>query len=106
MARVARAVAVGFPHHIVQRGNNREDVFIDEEDREKYIMLSKKYSRERDALILIYCLMSNHVHLLVKPKENDSLYKMMQGVTLCYTQFANKKYTAQKDYGRADTIPV
>ena len=44
-------------------------------------------------MILAYCLMSNHVHLLIKPKENDSLYKMMQGVTLCYTQFTNRKYS-------------
>ena len=93
MARIARAVAAGFPHHVVQRGNNRENVFIDDEDRKKYIELLKKYSRERDARILVYCLMSNHVHLLIKPKENDSLYKMMQGVTLCYTQFTNRKYS-------------
>ncbi|MDP3049433.1 MAG: transposase, partial [Thermodesulfovibrionales bacterium] len=92
MARIARAVAAGFPHHVVQRGNNRENVFIDDEDREKYIELLKKYSKERDARILAYCLMTNHVHLLIKPKENESLYKMMQGVTLCYTQFTNRKY--------------
>jgi len=92
MPRIARAVAAGFPHHIVQRGNNREKVFIDDEDREKYIDLLKKYSRKRDAQVLAYCLMTNHVHLLVKPKENESMYKMMQGVTLCYTQFANRKY--------------
>ncbi|MCG2708910.1 MAG: transposase, partial [Thermodesulfovibrionales bacterium] len=93
MVRIARAVAAGFPHHVVQRGNNRENVFIDDEDRGKYIGLLKKYSRERDAQILAYCLMSNHVHLLIKPKENDSLYKMMQVVTLCYTQFTNRKYS-------------
>jgi len=92
MPRIARAVAAGFPHHIVQRGNNREKVFIDDEDREKYIDLLKKYSKKRNAQVLAYCLMTNHVHLLVKPKENESMYKMMQGVTLCYTQFANRKY--------------
>jgi len=93
MARIARAVAAGFPHHVVQRGNNRENVFIDDEDRKKYIKLLKKYSGERESRILAYCLMSNHVHLLIKPKENDSLYKMMQGVTLCYTQYTNRKYS-------------
>ena len=92
MARIARAIAAGFPHHVVQRGNNRENVFVDGEDREKYIKLLKKYSMERDARIQAYCLMTNHVHLLIKPKENDSLYKMMQGLTLCYTQFTNRKY--------------
>jgi putative transposase len=81
MARISRAVAAGFPHHIVQRGNNRENVFIDDEERGKYIELLKKYSMKRDVRILAYCIMSNHVHLLIKPKENESLYKMMQGLT-------------------------
>lgn len=42
--------------------------------------------------ILAYCLMSNHVHLLTKPTKNESLYKMMQGITLCYTQYINRTY--------------
>jgi putative transposase len=41
---------------------------------------------------MAYCLMSNHVHLLAKPKSDESLYKMMQGVALCYTQYINKRY--------------
>jgi len=46
MARIARAIAAGFPHHVVQRGNNREKAFIDDEDRKKYRELLKKYSRK------------------------------------------------------------
>ncbi len=42
--------------------------------------------------ILAYCLMNNHVHLLARPKREESLYKMMQGTTLCYTQHINRKY--------------
>jgi putative transposase len=92
MPRIARAIAVGFPHHVVQRGNNKEDVFFDKEDREKYLSLLKKYSDKWNSPILAYCLMNNHVHLLTRPKEEESLYKMMQGVTLCYTQYVNKIY--------------
>jgi len=92
MPRIARAVAVGFPHHIIQRGNNKEKVFFDKKDREKYLLLLKKYSDKWDSSILAYCLMSNHVHLLTRPKQEESLYKMMQGVTLCYTQYMNRKY--------------
>ena len=92
MPRIARAVAASFPHHVIQRGNNKEVVFIEKEDREKYLKLLKKYSDKWKSPVLAYCLMTNHVHLLVKPKENDSLYKMMQGVTLCYTQFVNRRY--------------
>ena len=92
MPRIARAVASGFPHHVVQRGNNREKVFLNDEDKEKYLSLLKKYSDKWDAPILAYCLMSNHVHLLTKPTKNESLYKMMQGITLCYTQYINRTY--------------
>jgi putative transposase len=44
MPRIARAVASGFPHHVVQRGNNREKVFLNEADKKKYLSLLKKYS--------------------------------------------------------------
>ena len=91
MPRIARIVATGYPHHIVQRGNNREKVFVVKKDFEKYISLLEKYSIEKNVVILAYCLMPNHVHLLVKPLGEDGLFKMMQGTTLCYTQYFNKK---------------
>jgi putative transposase len=92
MPRIARAVAAGFPHHIVQRGNNRADVFFDHADRAVYLFLLKTYSEKWNASILCYCLMTNHVHLLAKPSSEESLQKMMQGVALCYTQHINRKY--------------
>ncbi len=92
MPRIARAIALEFPHHVVQRGNNREKVFINEDDKKKYLSLLKEYSGKWDSYILAYCLMSNHVHLLTKPIKNESLYKMMQGITLCYTQYFNRRY--------------
>ncbi|MBI5674315.1 MAG: transposase [Nitrospirae bacterium] len=92
MPRIARAVATEFPHHIVQRGNNRGDVFLSPEDREKYRFFLKKYSVKWESPILAYCLMTNHIHLLSKPLKEESLHKMMQGVALCYTQYFNKTY--------------
>ncbi len=92
MPRIARAIAGGFPHHVIQRGNNKEKVFFEKEDRERYLSLLKKYSGKWDSPILAYCLMSNHVHLLTRPDMEKSLYKMMQGVTLCYTQYVNRTY--------------
>jgi putative transposase len=67
MPRIARAVATEFPHHIVQRGNNRENIFLSREDREKYRFLLKKYSVKWESPILAYCFMTNHIHLLVRP---------------------------------------
>jgi putative transposase len=92
MPRITRAVATGYPHHIVQRGNNREKVFFKEGNKQKYLDLLKSYSEKWGCPILAYCLMSNHVHLLARPKDEESLYKMMQGVTLCYTQYVNRRY--------------
>src|SRR3990172_7738587 len=98
MPGIARAVAIGYPHHIIQRGNNRGKVFHDPEDRKQYLTLLKKYSGKWNSPVLAYCLMSNHVHLLVRPASDESLYKMMQGVTLCYTQYVNRKYQRKVDY--------
>lgn len=91
MPRIARIIAVGYPHHIVQRGNNKEKVFLNRKDYEKYISLIGKYSEKKKAIILAYCLMSNHVHILIRPLSEESIAKMMQGVTLCYTQYFNRE---------------
>jgi putative transposase len=92
MPRISRAVATGFPHHIVQRGNNRAAVFFNQEDRAVYLFLLKRYSEKWDTPVSCYCLMSNHVHLIATPSSEESLQKMMQGITLCYTQHINRKY--------------
>ena len=92
MPRIARVVATGYPHHIIQRGNNREKIFHDDEDSMRYLSFLRKYSEKWNSPVLAYCLMSNHVHILARPASDESLYKMMQGVTLCYTQYANRKY--------------
>jgi putative transposase len=92
MPRIGRAVAPGYPHHVIQRGNNRENVFFEKEDRTKYLSLLNKYAFKWNAPIMAYCLMSNHIHLLTKPLSEESLFKMMQGLTLCYTQYINRMY--------------
>ena len=62
MPRIARVVAVGLPHHITQRGNYRQDVFINPDDRRQYLTWIRKYSIKYGLSILVYCLMQNHVH--------------------------------------------
>ncbi len=92
MPRIGRVVAAGFPHHIIQRGNNRENIFFEKNDRKQYMTLLKKYAEKWNSPVMAYCLMSNHVHLLIKPGSEESLFKMMQGLTLCYTQHINRTY--------------
>ncbi len=92
MPRIARIVGIGYPHHIIQRGNNRQNIFFDQEDKRLYLGWLKKYSLECSCTIHAYCLMNNHVHLLVVPQYNYSLAKTMQKLSLTFTQYINKKY--------------
>jgi putative transposase len=91
MPWIVRIVGPGYPHPIVQRGNNKEQAFLDREDYEKYLGFLERYSKEKETSILAYCLMPNHVHLLAKPSHDYCLAKIMQGITLCYTQYFNRK---------------
>ena len=68
MPRVARIVGVQYPHPIVQRGNNREMVFRDAVDFQKYLFLLQKYAKGKEARTLANCLMENQVHLLIGPE--------------------------------------
>ena len=63
MPRAARVVAEGVPHHITQRGNNRQDVFLVDEDRRFYLETLAEDCRRCGVGVLGYCLMTNHVHL-------------------------------------------
>ena len=92
MSRIARAIAVDYPHHITQRGNNRQDVFLDDKDHKYYLGLVKKYTVKYDCCVWAYCLMTNHVHLLLVPRKEGSLGKCLQGIALCYTQYFNHRY--------------
>jgi putative transposase len=92
MARIARVVAVNLPHHITQRGNNRADVFFDDDDRNYYIKTLIKYCSQFQVKVWAYCLMSNHIHLLAVPKFDFSLARSIGRTNLIYTQYINKKY--------------
>ena len=92
MPRIARIVVEGFPHHIIQRGNNRQNVFFDDGDRRNYYGLLAYYEAKWNCEVLAHCLMPNHVHLVAEPAEREGLAKMMQAVSLCYTQYVNRKY--------------
>jgi putative transposase len=73
MARRPRFVFPGVPHHVTQRGNNRQDVFFSDQDRIRYLQMLREHSRRHDLRILGWCLMTNHVHLIVIPGTLESL---------------------------------
>jgi len=92
MPRLVRLIAPDYPHHIIQRRNNRQNVFLENKDREMYLYLLNKYASENSCKLHSYCLMNNHIHLLSVPSHETSLAKTMQKTSLTYTQFYNKKY--------------
>ena len=92
MSRVARIVEVGCPHHVVQRGNNKQRVFFDDDDSRRYLYLLKKYLKGSMCRLNAYCLMPNHVHMVLVPLEREALSKFMLRLGLSYTQHINRKY--------------
>ncbi len=73
MARMARAIAPGLPHHVTQRGNRRHPTFFNEEDYQAYLELMVEWCKAKQVDIWAYCLMPNHIHLIAVPKEKESL---------------------------------
>jgi putative transposase len=73
MARLARVVIPGLPHHITQRGNRRQQTFFNDGDYAAYRELMGQWCKELGVEIWCYCLMPNHVHLIAVPKSEDGL---------------------------------
>ena len=73
MPRRARVVIPGVPHHVTQRGNNRQPVFDSPDDRRRYLELLGRHAERCGARLLAYCLMTNHVHLIAVPDRETSL---------------------------------
>jgi putative transposase len=90
MPRLARAVAAGCAHHITQRGNNRQDVFFVDEDRRVYLELLQERAQKYGLEILAYCLMTNHVHLVAIPHEEEALAQAIGRTHFRYTQYVNR----------------
>jgi putative transposase len=90
MPRVARIVIPGVPHHVTQRGNNRQDVFFTDDDRGVYLRLLGRHSQEFGLQVLGYCLMTNHVHLVAVPEDEESLAKAIGRTDFVYTQYVNR----------------
>ena len=89
MPRNARIVIPDIAHHITQRGNNKQDVFFVDDDREKFLYLLSEQSKRFGMIIEGFCLMTNHIHLIATPTKEDSLAKTMGRVNLLYSQYLN-----------------
>ena len=86
MARLPRLTVPGYPHHIIQRGNNRQAIFAGTADYELLLSLVDEHARKQHVAIHGYVLMSNHFHLLATPETEDGIPQMMQAVGRRYVR--------------------
>jgi len=91
MARLPRLTVPGYPHHIIQRGNNRQPIFAATADYETLLALLEDHSRKSGVAIHAYVLMSNHFHLLATPETVAGIPQMMQAVGRRYVRYFNQR---------------
>ena len=91
MARRQRITYEGALYHVISRGNQKQQIFFDDEDCREYLIRLHAYKRRYSFLLYAYTLMPNHVHLLIQQREVP-LSKIMQGIMQSYAMYHNRKY--------------
>ena len=91
MARMARIVVPGFPHHVTQRGNRRMQTFCGEDDYRRYVALMAEWCRNCGVAVWAYCLMPNHVHLVLVPEKAEELHRAVGEAHRRYTLRVNSR---------------
>lgn len=92
MARLPRLVIPNQPHHVMQRGNDRQLIFRDANDFRAFLDWLREAAKQFKVSIHAYALMSNHLHLLVSPTDQEGLGRMMQWIGRHYVPYFNRKY--------------
>lgn len=108
MARIARVVAGGYPHHVTQRGNRRQAVFFKDGDYEAYLDLMAEWCARHEVEIWSYCLMPNHVHLMALPHDRGGLAKAIGEAHRRYTRLINfrERWRGYLWQGRFASFPL
>ena len=91
MARLPRLTVAGYPHHLIQRGNNRQTIFAGQADYEVLLDLLHESARKHEVALHAYVLMSNHFHLLATPPTLEAIPQMMQSVGRRYVRHFNQQ---------------
>jgi putative transposase len=108
MARLARVVAAGVPHHVTQRGNRRQPTFFSDDDYVAYRALLAEGCRTAGVEVWGYCLMPNHVHLILTPRDADGLRAALAETHRRYTRRVNQRegWTGYLWQGRFASVPM
>jgi len=88
-----RVVAVGVPHHITQRGNARQDIFVNDSVRRAYLRLLRQHARVNRLRVLAYCLMTNHAHIVAVPEHDASLANTFRHAHARFAQYWNTLFS-------------
>jgi putative transposase len=108
MARLARIVVPGLPHHVTQRGNRRQQTFFGEADIDAYIALMAEHCAAARVAVWAYCLMPNHVHLILVPETETGLRDALGPAHRRYTMAVNARegWTGWLWQGRFASCPL
>ena len=108
MARFPRVVVPGCPHHVLQRGNRKANVFFDDSDRLVYLRLLRNASKSHQVFVWSYTLMDNHVHLIAVPEREVSLARTIKEAHGEYSRYLNTKYglVGHAWQGRFKSVPM
>lgn len=94
---MSRPLRINMPdliYHVVNRGNNRQVVFTQDIDYEHYLGILKRYKEKFQFKVFAYCLMTNHIHLLLKTSKTETISNIMKAITIAHTRYYHHKYTA------------
>ena len=100
MARQPRLSLASYPHHVIQRGNNRQLIFLAPTDYAVFLECLREAKRKCRARLYAYVLMTNHVHLLMEPEHEGDLGRFMQSVGRRYVRYINDACERQAPYGK------
>lgn len=91
MPRISRQISSTKVYHIILRGIDKQDIFLSEKDYNKFLEILKETKKQYEFDIYSYCLMNNHVHMVIYDKK-DTLQKIMKSVGIKYSIYFNRKY--------------
>ena len=109
MPRTSRIVIADYPHHVIQRGHNRQTVFASDEDYQYYLENLRTWKEAYGCKIYAYCLMTNHVHLIIDPGHDARhLAQLMKRVAGRQTRYVNmiERRTGSLWEGRFKSSPI
>ncbi|MGQ0698782.1 MAG: REP-associated tyrosine transposase [Panacagrimonas sp.] len=108
MARLPRLIVPGYPHHLLQRGNNRQPIFHEPGDYQLLLALLAEYAQRKQVAVHAYVLMPDHLHLLATPESPTALSGLMQALGRRYVQYFNARYARRGTLweGRFKAVPI